>query len=83
MTNFEKYWAGSITQSVAFDQAVALARKTVGEVPRARLWNMLSTRVRNGREITDFSTMALVASVVGKRDAAEFVATVQKVWRNK
>ena len=69
--------------TLSFDDTVALANKMVGPCSRATLWNMLSTRVRKGVAIDDFTTMALVVAVVGRADAASFVAAVQNVWCKK
>jgi hypothetical protein len=68
---------------ISFRDAQKMARTVCGDVSPALLWNTLTTRVRKGQDITDFTTMALVASVVGEKRAPEFVATIQKIWAPK
>ena len=65
---------------ISFDEAVAMAAEMVGPIPRARLWNMLATKVRNGDSIDTLATMALIAAVTGKEEAAAFAAAVKNVW---
>jgi hypothetical protein len=72
-----------MSKTVDFKGAQQMAHEVCGKVSPALLWNTLSTRVRNGQSISDFTTMALVASVVGEQQAAQFVAAILKVWGPK
>jgi len=69
-----------MSKQITFDEAVEMAAKLTGPVPPARLWNMLATKVRAGQSIDSLATMALIASVVGKDQAAQFAQTVKNVW---
>jgi hypothetical protein len=68
---------------VDFNGGARMAERVVGPVHLARLWNVLAARVRAGKPIDDLATRAVIASVVGKPEAAKIIAAVQRLYHEK
>lgn len=54
-----------MAQMMTMRQVEALTAQTVGKVPYARMWNVLTARVRAGQTITDNLTIAFIVGSVG------------------
>jgi hypothetical protein len=72
-----------MNKTIDFNGAVRMAERVIGPVPLARLWNVLAARVREGKPIDDFTTRALIASVVGKPEMDKFIAAIRRVTKEK